>query len=186
MNLNGVFSMTCVLWDNYDRELEKNPMMVKAFTALMGCALGGISVIYTPYRRKSTFWYERLFRAAAFGFGFLITGTISQFFYNALDATLPGTDGGTVVLKVVIDQVLWTPLAIVIVFALVCITSGYSSSEIITTIKINLVTNILGVWCFMPLFQFINFGFVATEHRLVYIDWVRILTSGPTRTVNQM
>lgn len=47
---------------------------------------------------KDKFSYERLARMAAFGF--LFHGTISHFFYNALDSALPGTAAVTVVQKV--------------------------------------------------------------------------------------
>lgn len=49
---------------------------------------------------KESFSYARLARMAAFGF--LFHGTISHFFYNALDSALPGTAAMTVIQKVML------------------------------------------------------------------------------------
>lgn len=53
---------------------------------------------------KDKFSYERLARMAAFGF--LFHGTISHFFYNALDSALPGTAAMTVIQKARVPRVL--------------------------------------------------------------------------------
>lgn len=70
-------------------------MYVQACTSLVGFSIGDF--LAQKGTSKDKFSYERLARMAAFGF--LFHGTISHFFYNALDSLLPGTAAITVVQK---------------------------------------------------------------------------------------
>lgn len=70
---------------------------LKACTSLVGFSIGDILAQKSTTAKDGEFSYERLCRMAAFGF--LFHGTISHFFYNALDGALPGTAAVTVVQK---------------------------------------------------------------------------------------
>lgn len=68
----------------------------QACTSLVGFSIGDF--LAQKGTSKERFSYQRLARMAAFGF--LFHGTISHFFYNALDGALPGTAAVTVIQKV--------------------------------------------------------------------------------------
>ncbi|CAM9176286.1 unnamed protein product [Laminaria digitata] len=151
------------LWDSYNGHLAEKPILVKACTSLVGFSIGDF--LAQKGTSKDKFSYERLARMAAFGF--LFHGTISHFFYNALDAALPGTAAFTVIQKastaVVIDQVFWAPIFTLIFFTWIGITSGASPSEIATKIKSDLIQGVVGSWTVWPLAHTINFKFVPTD-----------------------
>lgn len=158
------------LWDSYNGCLAEKPILVKACTSLVGFSIGDF--LAQKGTSKDKFSYERLARMAAFGF--LFHGTISHFFYNALDSALPGTAAMTVLQKVVIDQVFWAPIFTLIFFTWIGITSGASPSEIATKIKSDLIQGVVGSWTVWPLAHTINFKYVPTEQRLLYINSIQI------------
>ncbi|CAM9923698.1 unnamed protein product, partial [Hapterophycus canaliculatus] len=142
----------------------------QACTSLVGFSIGDF--LAQKGTSKDKFSYERLARMAAFGF--LFHGTISHFFYNALDSALPGTAAFTVIQKVVIDQVFWAPIFTLIFFTWIGITSGASPSEIVAKVKSDLVQGVVGSWTVWPLAHTINFKYVPTEQRLLYINSIQI------------
>ncbi|CAN0061503.1 unnamed protein product [Ascophyllum nodosum] len=157
-------------WDAYNNQLSATPVLVKACTSLVGFSIGDF--LAQKGTSKDKFSYERLARMAAFGF--LFHGTISHFFYNALDNTLPGTAAVTVIQKVIIDQLMWAPIFTLIFFTWIGVTSGASPNEIATKIKNDLVSGVVGSWTVWPLAHTINFKYVPTEQRLLYINSIQI------------
>eukprot|EP00752_Nemacystus_decipiens_P009532 g8520.t1 len=157
-------------WDAYNELLAEKPVLVKACTSLVGFSIGDF--LAQKGTSKEKFSYERLARMAAFGF--LFHGTISHFFYNALDGALPGTAAVTVIQKVVIDQVFWAPIFTLIFFTWIGVTSGNSPSEIVNKIKSDLIQGVVGSWTVWPLAHTINFKYVPTEQRLLYINSIQI------------
>eukprot|EP00904_Undaria_pinnatifida_P007047 jgi/Undpi1/3472/HiC_scaffold_16.g06844.m1 len=158
------------LWDSYNGQLAEKPILVKACTSFVGFSIGDF--LAQKGTSKDKFSYERLARMAAFGF--LFHGTISHFFYNALDGALPGTAAVTVIQKVVIDQLFWAPIFTLIFFTWIGITSGASPSEIANKVKSDLIQGVVGSWTVWPLAHTINFKFVPTEQRLLYINSIQI------------
>ena len=79
-----------------------------------------------------------------------------------------------VCLQVVIDQVFWAPIFTLIFFTWIGITSGASPSEIATKIKSDLIQGVVGSWTVWPLAHTINFKYVPTEQRLLYINSIQI------------
>ncbi|CAM9659511.1 unnamed protein product [Pylaiella littoralis] len=157
-------------WDAYNGALADKPILVKACTSLVGFSIGDF--LAQKGTSKGKFSYERLARMAAFGF--LFHGTISHFFYNALDEALPGTAAMTVIQKVVIDQVFWAPIFTLIFFTWIGITSGNTPNEIVNKVKSDLIQGVVGSWTVWPLAHTINFKFVPTEQRLLYINSIQI------------
>ncbi|CBN79193.1 conserved unknown protein [Ectocarpus siliculosus] len=157
-------------WDAYNSALADKPILVKACTSFVGFSIGDF--LAQKGTSKESFSYARLARMAAFGF--LFHGTISHFFYNALDSALPGTAAMTVIQKVIIDQVFWAPIFTLIFFTWIGVTSGASPSEIVAKVKSDLVQGVVGSWTVWPLAHTINFKFVPTEQRLLYINSIQI------------
>ncbi|CAM9466505.1 unnamed protein product [Choristocarpus tenellus] len=168
--LGSIGSAASDVWDSYNTALGEKPILVKACTSLVGFSVG--DYMAQKYMSNDAFSYERLARMAAFGF--LFHGTISHFFYNALDEVIPGKSTLTVIKKVAIDQVLWAPIFTLIFFTWIGVTSGSTPSEIGTKIKNDLVKGVVGSWTVWPIAHAINFRFVPTEQRLLYINTIQI------------
>lgn len=77
-------------------------------------------------------------------------------------------------MQVVIDQVFWAPIFTLIFFTWIGITSGNSPSEIVAKVKSDLIQGVVGSWTVWPLAHTINFKFVPTEQRLLYINSIQI------------
>lgn len=77
-------------------------------------------------------------------------------------------------LQVVIDQVFWAPIFTLIFFTWIGITSGNSPSEIVNKVKSDLIQGVVGSWTVWPLAHTINFKYVPTEQRLLYINSIQI------------
>lgn len=94
--------------------------------------------------------------------------------YPALTPLVDHTRTRFHLLQVVIDQVLWAPIFTIIFFTWLGATSGASPNEIVTKIKNDLVKGVVGSWTVWPLAHTINFRFVPTEQRLLYINSIQI------------
>lgn len=107
-------------------------------------------------------------------FGFLYHGPSGHYFYNWLDEKIPGSDAKTVLSKVFIDQVLWCPVFMSVFFTYLGLVAGDSTSAITSKIKNDLFTAVKGSWKVWPLVHAINFKFISTKHRLVFINGIQI------------
>mmetsp|Transcript_13640 Transcript_13640/g.20056 ORF Transcript_13640/g.20056 Transcript_13640/m.20056 type:complete len:237 (-) Transcript_13640:346-1056(-) len=164
----GVFSG---IWDSYMTNLEENPILTKACTSFVGFSVGDV-LAQKFIATEGDFDYKRLARLATFGF--TIHGTIGHFWYNWLDEVLAGTSPQVVVAKVFIDQVLWNPVFGVLFFTYLGLTQGDGFDKIIQKIKNDLFTTVKGSWTVWPLAHLINFRFVPTEQRMLYINSIQI------------
>jgi len=107
-------------------------------------------------------------------FGLIYHGPSGHFFYNWLDSKIEGTGGKDVFMKVAIDQVLWCPIFMTVFFTYLGLVNGDSLATIGTKIKTDLLTACQGSWKVWPFVHAINFKFISTKHRLVFINGVQI------------
>jgi len=107
-------------------------------------------------------------------FGFLYHGPSGHYFYNWLDKQIEGTTGKVVALKVMIDQLIWCPLFMTVFFTYLGLVNGDSLATIGAKIKNDLFTAVQGSWKVWPFVHTINFRFISTKHRLVFINGVQI------------
>lgn len=107
-------------------------------------------------------------------FGFAYHGPSGHFFYNWLDKKIPGTEAKTVAMKVLIDQTLWCPIFMTVFFTYLGLVNGDSFGAIGNKIKSDLLSACQGSWKVWPIVHAINFRFIATKYRLVYINTVQV------------
>ena len=108
-------------------------------------------------------------------FGFIYHGPSGHYFYNWLDSKISGTDGVSVASKVAIDQIFWCPIFMCVFFTYLGLVSGDSFGTIGNKIKTDLLTAVQGSWKIWPVVHAINFKFISTKHRLVFINGVQIV-----------
>jgi protein Mpv17 len=108
-------------------------------------------------------------------FGFIYHGPSGHYFYNWLDSKISGTDGVSVASKVAIDQIFWCPIFMCVFFTYLGLVSGDSFVTIGNKIKTDLLTAVQGSWKIWPVVHAINFKFISTKHRLVFINGVQIV-----------
>ena len=106
-------------------------------------------------------------------FGFFCHATTGHYFYNFLDAQIPKVTPLTVALKVLIDQTMWAPLFMVMFFSYGCLFDG-TPELIAKKCKNDIFTAVKGSWFTWVPAHTINFAFIPTEQRLLYINTVQI------------
>jgi len=159
------------LWKRYNELLDEKPLLMKALTSLVGFALGDI-LAQLFIQKNSPFDWARLFRLASFGA--LVHGTTSHWFYGMLDGKIPGTSAKAVFTKVFIDQVLWNPCFGVMFFSYVALLEAKGIGYVIEKTQKELLTAVTGSWRVWPLAHAINFRFIPSSQRVLYINTIQI------------
>ncbi|XP_050532063.1 mpv17-like protein 2 isoform X2 [Daktulosphaira vitifoliae] len=104
-----------------------------------------------------------------------ILGTLQHFFYCQLDKQYPGKEMRIIARKIILDQVLCTPVNIFIFIYGLGLLENNTWTEINKELKEKFTTIFL-VDCgvFIPT-QYINFKFVDPNYRLIFINAVSII-----------
>jgi len=157
-------------WASYNESLDKNPLTTKAMTSLVGWALGDI--LAQIFITGGAFDMKR-FLSLSF-FGFIYHGPSGHYFYDWLDSKIEGTGAKDVALKVGIDQIIWCPIFMSVFFTYLGLVNGDSLSTIGSKIKNDLLGACQGSWKVWPVVHAVNFKFISTKHRLVFINGVQI------------
>lgn len=157
-------------WAAYNDSLDKYPLATKAFTSLVGWALGDF--LAQVFISGGAFDMKRFITLSLFGF--LYHGPSGHYFYNWLDKTIPGTEAKVVALKVLIDQTMWCPIFMTVFFTYLGLVNGDSMNVIVKKVKTDLLSACQGSWKVWPLVHAVNFKFISTKHRLVFINGVQV------------
>ncbi|CAM9287316.1 unnamed protein product [Ectocarpus sp. 4 AP-2014] len=159
------------IWAAYNKALAAQPLLVKAMTSFTGFTVGDILAqkFISP---EDDYDFMRTLRLGTFGA--LVHGPTGHYFYGMLDAKLPGTKPMTVASKVAIDQTIWNPIFGVMFFTYLGLAEGKSVDDIQKKIKNDLATAVMGSWTVWIPAHTINFKFVPTSQRLLYINTIQI------------
>ena len=155
--------------DSYQKALDDKPIFTKACTSGVGFAVS--DVLTQLFIEKMDFDLKRLIKMTSFGF--LLHGTTGHFFYKFLDNKISGTDPVSVASKVAIDQTLWAPVFMVMFFSYMMVFEG--TPELIESkLRQDIFTAVKGSWMTWIPAHTINFAFVSSDMRLLYINTIQI------------
>ncbi|GAX13901.1 peroxisomal membrane protein 2 [Fistulifera solaris] len=157
-------------WAAYNEALDKKPLITKAMTSLVGWALGDL--LAQIFISGGPFDMKRFITLSVFGF--IYHGPSGHFFYNWLDKQIEGKEAQHVALKVGIDQLIWCPIFMTVFFTYLGLVNGDSVAVIVDKVKSDLFTACQGSWKVWPIVHAVNFKFISTKHRLVFINAVQI------------
>lgn len=160
------------LWATYNSRLACYPITTKAITSLVGFFLGDLVAQKFLGEDGAAFNWARVGRMAAFGF--LIHGPTGHYFYSFLDRLIVGATPIKVAAKVAVDQLFWAPIFTALFFSFLGFAEGKSLDEVIDKINRDTWTAVTTSWKFWPLAHTINFAFVPTSQRLLYINALQI------------
>ena len=76
--------------------------------------------------------------------------------------------------KVFIDQVLWNPIFGVMFFSYVGLMEAKGVAHVVDKVKNDLLTSVTGSWKVWPLAHTINFRFIPSNQRVLYINSIQI------------
>ncbi|CAG9462597.1 unnamed protein product [Pedinophyceae sp. YPF-701] len=159
------------LWKKYEEVLEAYPIRTKAVTTTVGMGLGDL-IAQIPL---GVFDPLRFLRQALFGL--VLSGPIGHFWYLWLDKTVMPErpqEGPVVALKVALDQFLWSPAFTCVFYSWFCIFTG-QADQIVPTIQSKLLPTMLANWTLWPIAHVINFKFVPSNQRMLYVNVVNVL-----------
>jgi len=155
----------------YGLSLNLRPISTKSLSSAIGFILGD----FIAQMITRNFKYD-LIRSIRIGaFGALIHGPCGHLFFSLLEKKLPGGGVGVVTLKVIIDQLIWSPLFATLLISFLGITSGCAPYQIYKIISASLKPLVLLSWMIWPLAHFFNFRIVPTKHRLLYSNIIQLI-----------
>jgi protein Mpv17 len=155
----------------YGLSLNLRPISTKSLSSAIGFILGDF--IAQMITRNFKYDMTRSIRIGAFGA--LIHGPCGHLFFSLLEKKLPGGGVGVVTLKVIIDQIIWSPLFATLLISFLGITSGCAPYQIYKIISASLKPLVLLSWMIWPLAHFFNFRIVPTKHRLLYSNIIQLI-----------
>jgi len=154
----------------YTEWLESMPLLVKSISA--GILLGVGDYVSQKYENKREIDVGRLLRVMLFAS--LLGAPVLHIWYGLLDSLWPGQNAQNIIIKLLLDQCLFTPLSIVLFFSLLGIGEGKSMKEVGSDLRINFLPTLKTSLTIWPLASFVNFCFIDARYRLVFIGCVSI------------
>ena len=103
------------------------------------------------------------------------SGVLCHFWYHWLDAFLPGSGLRVVVRKIVLDQVLFSPVCIAACLSASCLLDGATSAHQLTEEVLHKGSRLyVAEWAIWPPAQFLNFYFLPTRFRVLFDNLVSL------------
>ncbi|GMH40906.1 hypothetical protein BSKO_08810 [Bryopsis sp. KO-2023] len=159
-------------WRTYNQLLDEKPIMVKSMTSFFGFMIGDIcaqTIVGDPYSAARTLHLVM--------FGVLMDGPCGHMWYTTLDKNIfpeQPTSTKAIVTKTALDQLIWGPLFCCVFFAFIRTLEGHPD-QVIPTIQEELIPTILSSYVIWPLAHLINFRFIPSQQRILYINAVQIV-----------
>lgn len=104
----------------------------------------------------------------------MTVGIICHHWYRYLDARLPGRTISIVIKKVIVDQLICSPLYIGVFFLTLGILENTSWPELKTEIRKKAYKLYVAEWIVWPPAQIINFYFLPTRYRVLYDNTISL------------
>ncbi|CAL8465020.1 g4555 [Coccomyxa elongata] len=161
-------------WRAYIRALNERPILVKSATSFFGFLIGDLLAQGLSGRGFDVFRCLRLL-----AFGVTMDGPVGHLWYTFLDQNImpkEPTSNKAVVLKMLVDQLLWAPFFSCIFFAFTNTLAGHPEATI-PAIQNKLIPMMLANFAVWPIAHLINFKFIPSQQRILYINCIQIAWS---------
>eukprot|EP01024_Parvocaulis_polyphysoides_P020242 TRINITY_DN19381_c0_g3_i2.p2 TRINITY_DN19381_c0_g3~~TRINITY_DN19381_c0_g3_i2.p2 ORF type:complete len:203 (+),score=13.96 TRINITY_DN19381_c0_g3_i2:201-809(+) len=161
------------MWNNYQRQLQKNPLLTKSVTSFVGFGLGDI--LAQSLSGSERYDISRTVRMSVYGGA--IGGPLAHHWFNFLDKfVLPNHPQSpfAIVSKMFLDQVVQAPLGLSLFYAYQETMQGraHMTGEVISE---KLLPTLLMTWKFWPLAHLVNFSIIPLEQRILYCNAVSVV-----------
>lgn len=159
----------------YERLLKKSPIVVNALTGFIVASIGDV-VVQQVIEEKSRVDYKRtcemgLIRAA------VITPFVAVW-YPALVAASPGTQWRHVLPRIMIDQIVGSPIVISLVFLSSAILKGDSMQSAQSRFNSQLLPTWKRGLQYWPIVHLITFGIVPLAHQPLWAHFASVYWMG--------
>lgn len=157
----------------FDLLFQNKPLILsKSVTSFVGFALGDL-LAQAFIQGNGFFDWARFFRMGTFGF--FIHGPLSHTFYGGLDGKLPGRGAWVVFTKVVIDQLCWKTILGISLFLYSGLLEFQGFSYVLQRLGACFLPQVLGSWAVWPAAHAVNFWFIPSSVRVLYINTIQIM-----------
>lgn len=162
-------------WGAYNRARSSKglqALLTKSCSSFVGFLLGDfLSQMLTS---TSKFNMVRFLRMGTFGA--LVHAPAGHLFYKNLEKRIPGSSRNAVVQKVIVDQLLWTPLFAALMFSYNGVLAGHNLPTVLEAMKTSksVVTYMITSLLLWPTAHYINYNAVAPNKRLLFINMIQI------------
>lgn len=104
----------------------------------------------------------------------MFIGIACHHWYNFLDAKMAGRTVGIVLKKVIVDQLICSPLCISILFLTLAVLENNSLAELKNEIQKKAHRLYIAEWVIWPPAQIMNFYFLPTRYRVLYDNTISL------------
>lgn len=101
-------------------------------------------------------------------------GVVSHYWYKILDRAIPGYTVRIVFRKILVDQLIGSPLCISTFFATIAILEQSNFEEFIKEVKNKAWKLYVAEWMIWPPVQFVNFYLLSTKYRVLFDNCVSL------------
>lgn len=157
---------------------KKNPMLANSCTGFIIFTSGDICSQYIK-NSEIKINYHRAFQTGTLGI--FMNGIMLHYWYRSLDYVF-GTSMnkyGGVILKVIMDQLVYAPFSIGVFFSVASIGKGGDMETIYERMKIKTKESFLDTWaadCMVwPLVNFLNFRFIPIQMRPTFVGFAQLM-----------
>jgi protein Mpv17 len=159
------------LWNAYNASLKTHPVLTKSLTSTGGFIIGD-TLAQVAVGGDEPYDWRRTARFATYGFA--VHGPTCHLFYRWLDGMVVGTGARQVITKVATDQLLFTPVGVSLFYATLTTLEG-RPQDIPEVINEKIVKTVLAGYMVWPAAHVVNFRFVPSDLRVLYINCVQML-----------
>lgn len=127
---------------------------------------------YERYMGESDRWNKK--RTVHMAISGVTVGFICHYWYKLLDGRIPGKGVQVVMKKVLLDQLICSPLYITFFFVTLGVLEDKSKHEVWEEIKDKAWRLYAAEWTVWPVAQIINFYFLPTRYRILYDNTISL------------
>ncbi|XP_068246130.1 peroxisomal membrane protein 2 [Palaemon carinicauda] len=154
----------------YNLSLYRNPLITKATTSAITCALGDIlSQLITKQPKVN---WKSASRYAAFGF--VVTGPLAHYFYKLLEKLVPPTSRGASLKRLLVDRLGFAPFLLLLSLYLLSRMEGKSHRTCKKEVQLKYWTALKMNWKVWTPVQYININYVPQAYRVLFANFIAI------------
>eukprot|EP01116_Phalansterium_solitarium_P004838 TRINITY_DN15_c8_g1_i1.p1 TRINITY_DN15_c8_g1~~TRINITY_DN15_c8_g1_i1.p1 ORF type:complete len:246 (-),score=9.56 TRINITY_DN15_c8_g1_i1:396-1133(-) len=154
----------------FSRATSAWPILTKSLTS--GALFFGGDLICQALERVEEIDWKRTGRMTIFGT--IALGPFAHFWYRFLDKRFPDTSGRTILKKVAMDQLLFSPPFYAAFYLSMSTMEGKSPSESWSHLRQQFLPTYGADLCVWPIVQAVNFRYVPPRHRVLAVGVVSV------------
>eukprot|EP01084_Bolivina_argentea_P038555 71305_1 len=96
------------------------------------------------------------------------------YWYPFIESLFPGNDMKNVGLKLLMDQLIYSPLLLAWFWLHSTFLSTFNLNKSIDSVKQNVMSSLISNWCYWPFVQVVNIGYVPDQYKVLLINLASI------------